>query len=162
MGGGGGQPTVGLALQPPAALVHGAMMGPAQQGQVGQVGGAAVQPVPQMVGLTPGRGPLAAGKRAAAVADGQGGALGGLDDPAGAADLQRLGRGAAEDRGQQRHRRPQPGRQPLIAAGGVVVGAMVGGAVVGGAVTVTVNGPSPISSSLSEIVIVSVPAFAGA
>jgi hypothetical protein len=35
----------------------------------------------------------------AAVADGQGGALGGADDPAAAADLQGLGGGSAQDRG---------------------------------------------------------------
>ena len=38
------------------------MVGPAHQGQVGQVGGAAMEPVAQMVGLAPGRGSVAAGK----------------------------------------------------------------------------------------------------
>jgi hypothetical protein len=52
---GGGQPPIGVATQPPAALVDRAVMGAAQQGQVGQVGGAAIQPVAQVVGLvTPG------------------------------------------------------------------------------------------------------------
>ena len=76
-----------------------------------------MEPVAQMVGLTPGRGPLAAGHRTAAVADDQGGPLGGGDDPAGAADLQRLGRGAAKGRGEPGRRHPQPGRQAVIAAG---------------------------------------------
>ena len=70
------------------------MVGPAEQGQVGQVGGAAMQPVAQVVGVAPGQGPLAVGEDTAAVADRQGGALGGLDDPGGPADLQRLGGGA--------------------------------------------------------------------
>jgi hypothetical protein len=51
----GGQPPIGVSVQLPAALVDRPMMGPAHQGQVGQVGGAAVQPVPPMMGLvTPG------------------------------------------------------------------------------------------------------------
>ena len=66
------------------------MVGPAQQGQIRQVGGAAVEPVAQVVGLAPGQGALAAGEDTAAVADGQGSSLGGRDDPAAAADLQRL------------------------------------------------------------------------
>ena len=74
-------------------------MGPADQGQVGQVGGAAMEPVAQMVGFAPGRGPVTAGDRAAAVAHDQGGPLGGGDDPAGAADLQRLGGAAAKGGG---------------------------------------------------------------
>jgi hypothetical protein len=37
--------------------------------------------------LTPAKGPIAAWEDTAAVAHGQGGALGGLDDPAAAADL---------------------------------------------------------------------------
>ena len=75
------------------------MMGSAEQGQVGEVGGAAVQPVPEMVGFAPGRGPVAAGDRTAAVADDQGSPLGSGDDAAGPADLQRLGGGAAQGRG---------------------------------------------------------------
>jgi hypothetical protein len=90
---GGDQAAVGLAGQLPAALMDRPMMGPAHQGQIRQVGGAAVQPVDQMMGLAPGGRPLAAGHRAAAVADHQGGPLGGGHDPAGPADLQRLGRG---------------------------------------------------------------------
>src|SRR5215216_4006802 len=74
----GGQATVGAAGQPPAALVDRPMMGPAQQGQVGQVGGAAVEPVDQVVALAPGQRAVAVGEDTAAVADGQGGALGGV------------------------------------------------------------------------------------
>jgi hypothetical protein len=55
VGWGGGQLAVGAADQPPAALMHSAMVGPAEQGQIGQVGGAPMEPVAQMMGLvTPG------------------------------------------------------------------------------------------------------------
>jgi hypothetical protein len=50
----GGELSVGVALQSPASLMDRSMMGSAQQGQVGQVGGAAMEPVAQMMGLTPG------------------------------------------------------------------------------------------------------------
>ena len=120
---GGGQAPVGVAVKPPAALVDRAVVGPADQGQVVQVGGAAMEPMSEMVGFAPGRGPLAAGEGAAAVADDQGGALGGGDDPAGPADLQRLGRGTPKGRGEPARRRPQPGRQAPIAA--VVAGRVV-------------------------------------
>ena len=82
------------------------MVGPADQGQVGQVGGATMEPVAQMMGFAPGRGPLTAGHRTAAVAHDQGGPLGGGHDPGGAADLQRLGGAATQGRGQQGRRRP--------------------------------------------------------
>jgi hypothetical protein len=102
------------------------MLGPAQQHQVGQVGGAAIQPVPQMLGLTPGQRPLAVRNHAAAVADGQGVALAGGDDPGGAAQVQGLAGGATQDRGQQGHGRPQLGSQPsAILAVGVVAGMVV-------------------------------------
>jgi hypothetical protein len=90
---GGGQPPVGGAGQLPAAVMDGPMMGPAQEQQVGQVGGAAVQPVPQMMSLTPGQRAGTAGAPTAAVADGQGAALAGLDDPAGPAGVQGLAGG---------------------------------------------------------------------
>jgi hypothetical protein len=109
---GGGQPAIGVAGQSPAALMDRPVVGPAQQRQVGQVGGAAVQPVDQMMGLTPGRGSVAAGEHTATVADGQGGALGGLDDAGGAAHLQRLGRGTTKDRGQTVP--PPPGAAPGV------------------------------------------------
>jgi hypothetical protein len=87
---GGGQPAVVLALEPPATLVDRAVVGPAQQDQVDQVGGAAVQPVDQMMGVTPGQGPLAVGEPTAPVAHRQGDPLGAGHDPAGPPDLQRL------------------------------------------------------------------------
>ena len=104
---GGGQLAVGAAGQPPAPLMHRPMMGPAHQHQVGQIGRAPIEPVDQMVAFTPGQGAGTTREPAAAVADGQGGALGGLDDPAGPADLQRLGRGTTQDRREQGHGRSQ-------------------------------------------------------
>jgi hypothetical protein len=73
--------------------------------------GAAVQPVPPMVGLTPGQGPSTAGDHTAAVAHGQREALGGLDDPGGAAHIQRLAGRPTQDRGQQGGGGPEPGRE---------------------------------------------------
>jgi len=80
-----------------------------------------------MMSLAPGQRPGAAGEHTAPVANGQGGALGDLDDPAGPAHLQRLGGRTPEDRGQQGHRRPQPGRQAPGATGTVGVVVVVGG-----------------------------------
>ena len=90
----GGELSVGMALQSPA-LMNRSMMSPAQQGQVGQVGGAAVQPMPQMMAIAPGQRPLAAREHTATIADRQGGPLGGLDDSAGPAHIQGLAGGAA-------------------------------------------------------------------
>ena len=87
LGRGGGEAAVGAAGQLPAALMHGPVMDPAQQGQVGQVGGAAMQPMLEVMGLAPGQGPVAVGENTAAVTDGQGGALGRLDDPGGPSHL---------------------------------------------------------------------------
>src|SRR5215211_8971509 len=70
-----------------------------------------------MVGLTPGQRTVAAGEATAAVAHGQGGPLGGGDDPGGAADVQGLGRGPAQDRGEQLRRGPQPFGQTALAPG---------------------------------------------
>jgi hypothetical protein len=105
--GGGREAAVGAAGQLPAPLMHGPMMGPAQQGQVRQVGGAAVDPVPQMMGVAPGKRPVAVGEDAAAVAHGQGVALGRRDDPGAAAKVQRLAGRPTQGRRQQRHGRPQ-------------------------------------------------------
>jgi hypothetical protein len=113
VGWGGGQLAVGLADQPPAALMDRSVVGSAYQGQVGQVGRAAMEPMAQMMGLTPGQRPRTAGEHTTTVTHSQGGPLGGLDDPAGPPDLQRLGGGATKDRGEQGHRGPQPGRQPV-------------------------------------------------
>jgi hypothetical protein len=77
---GGGELAVGVAGQPPAALMHRPVVSPAHQGQVGKVGGAAVQPMSEVVALAPARGSLAAGEHTATVAHDQGGALGGLHD----------------------------------------------------------------------------------
>ena len=80
--------------------MHGPMMGPADQGQVVQVGGAAIEPMPDMVGFTPGQGAAATGEDTAAVPHGQGAALGRADDPGAAAEVQGPGGGAAQDRGE--------------------------------------------------------------
>ena len=71
-----------------------------------------MEPVAQMMRFAPGQGPFTVGEDTAAVADGQGAALGGLDDSGGPADLQRLGRGATQGRGQQRRGGLEPGRYP--------------------------------------------------
>jgi hypothetical protein len=62
---GGGEPPIGPAGQLPAPLMDRPMMRPAEQGQIGQVGGAAVQPVDQMVALAPGQRPIAVGEHTA-------------------------------------------------------------------------------------------------
>ena len=103
---GGGELAVGSAGQSPAALMDRSMVGSAHQGQVGEIGAAAVEPVAQMMGFAPGQRPVTVGEDTAAVADGQGGPLGGLDDPGGPPDLQWLGGGPIQDRGDQGHRGP--------------------------------------------------------
>ena len=101
-------PTIGIPLEPPAALMGRPMVGPTQQHQVGQVGGAAIESVPDMVGLAPPQRPAAAGEHTAAVPHGQGLTLGRGDDPAGSAHIQRLAGGAAQGRGEPGHGRLQP------------------------------------------------------
>ena len=125
IGWGGGEAAVGVAVKPPAALMDGPMMGSADQGQIVQVGRAAMEPVDQMVGLAPGRGPLAAGHRTAAVPHHQGGPLGGRHHPGGPADLQGLGGAATKGWGEPPGRRLEPGRQAALTIGAVlrVVGA---------------------------------------
>ena len=118
---GGGEAPVGVAVQPPAALMHRAMMGPAEQGQIGQVGGATMEPVPEMMGFAPGRGPLAAGHRTAAVTHHQGGPLGGRDDPGGAAELQGLGGAATKGWGEPPGRRLEQSGQAALATRAVLV-----------------------------------------
>jgi hypothetical protein len=109
---GGGEPPVGAADQPPAALVHGPVMGPAEQGQVREIRGAAVGPVPQMMGVAPGQGPITTREDTSPVPDRQGAALGRLDDPGNPADLQGLAGGAAQGRGKLGGRGPQPLLKP--------------------------------------------------
>jgi hypothetical protein len=109
---GGAEAAVGAAGELPAALVDRPVMRSAQQGQVGQVGRATLDPVHQVVAFAPGQGPITVGEDAAAVAHGQGGPLGAGDDPAGPPDLQGLAGGAAQDRGQQDHGRLQPLLEP--------------------------------------------------
>jgi hypothetical protein len=136
VGWGGGEAAGGAAGQLPAAVVDRSVVGPAQQGQVGQVGGATVQPVPEVVALAPGQGSLAVGEATAAVADGQGAALGGGDDPAGSAEVQGLAGGAAEDWGQPGQGGLEPvGQAPL--AMGVLPGL---GAVVAGLAAMVLGG----------------------
>jgi hypothetical protein len=91
-------------------------MSPAQQGQVGQIRWAAIQPVRYVMALTPGQRPVAVGKHTATVADRQGAALGRGDDPAAPADIQGLAGAATQDRGQQVHGRPQPPLKSLCLA----------------------------------------------
>ena len=114
VGWGGGQPAVGVAGQPPPSLMHRAVVGSADQGQVVQVGGAAMQPMLEMVGFAPGQGSRAAGEDTAAVADDQGGALGGGDDSGGAADLQGLGGAAPKGWGEAPGRRLEQGGQAAL------------------------------------------------
>jgi hypothetical protein len=57
MGGGGGDVAVGGAGELPAALVDRPVLGPADQGQVVQVGRATLQPMLEVVAFAPGQGP---------------------------------------------------------------------------------------------------------
>jgi hypothetical protein len=78
---GGRQAAIRSAGEPPAPLVDIPMMGPAQQRQIREVGGAIMQPVAQMMRLTPGQRPRAVREHAPPVPHGQGGPLGGLGRP---------------------------------------------------------------------------------
>jgi hypothetical protein len=104
---GGAELSVGPADQPPAALMDGPVMGPADKGQVRQIGRATIYPMPQMMGVTPGQGPITAREDTPPVPHRQRGPLGRLDDPGRPADLQRLAGGAAQGRGQRGGSRPQ-------------------------------------------------------
>ena len=116
----------GPRVQLPAALMDRPVVGSAQQGEVGQVGGAAMEPVAEVVGFAPGQGPLAVGEDTAAVAHGQGGALGGVDDSGGPPDLQGLGGGASQGRGQQPSWRPGAARPGPGSGSGPGWGCQVG------------------------------------
>jgi len=112
-------------------------MGPAHQGQVPEVGGAAVDPVPPMMALAPGQGPITAGEDAAAVADGQGAPLGWGDGPGGPAEVQGWLGAPPRVRGNKaRAARSRPWRAATVLAG--VVAAPVAGAVVAGGPDVAV------------------------
>jgi len=124
VGWGGGEGPVGLAVQPPAALMHRMMMPAAHQHQVPQIGGAAVEPVAQVVGVAPGHRPVTPREPATTVAHRQRGPLRGGDHPGGAAHLQRLRWGTTKDRWQQGHRGMESGCQP---GGRVVVAGFRGG-----------------------------------
>jgi hypothetical protein len=113
---GGGEVAIGPAGQPPAALLD-RPMGPADQGQVGQIGGAAVQPVDQMMALAPGQGPVTVGDHTAAVAHGQGGALGRGHDPAGPAQVQRLAGRAPSTGGNRSMAAPSRSPNPSCSLG---------------------------------------------
>ena len=58
---GGAEAAVGSADEPPAAVMDGPVMRPTDQGEVVQVGGATIQPMPHMMAFTPGQGAAAAG-----------------------------------------------------------------------------------------------------
>jgi hypothetical protein len=120
---GGGEPPVGAAGQLPTPLMDRPVVSPAHQGQVGQVGGAAIGPVDQMMTLAPGKRAGAVGDHTAAVADGQGAALGGADDPAGPPHVQGLAGGAAQGRGESVHGCLELVGQALLATAVVGVGA---------------------------------------
>src|SRR5215207_2197644 len=89
--------------------MDGSVVGPAQQGQIGQVGGAAMEPVPQVVGVAPGQGPFTVGEDTAPSRTARAARWAGLDDPGGPADLQRLGRGPTQDSGAAGSWRPGAG-----------------------------------------------------
>jgi hypothetical protein len=93
--------------------MDGPMVGSAQQGQVRKIGRTAVQPMVEMMGVTPGQGPITAWEDTAAVADGQGGPLGRLDNPGRPTDFQGLAGGATQGRGELRRR----GSQVLLKVG---------------------------------------------
>src|SRR5829696_5692011 len=73
---GGAEPPVRAADEPPAAPMDGPMMGPTDQREVVQVGGATIQPMPHMMTLTPGQRPATAGEDTTTVPHSQGAALG--------------------------------------------------------------------------------------
>jgi hypothetical protein len=97
---GGGEPAIRSADQSPAALMDRPMMGPAQQRQVVQIGGATIQPMPPMMALAPGQGPRTAREDAATVAHRRGLPLGRGDDAGAAADIQGPAGSPTQDRGQ--------------------------------------------------------------
>ena len=71
-----------------AAGVDGAVVVSAQEGEVGHVGGALVAPPLHVVGVSPGGGAVTAGEAAVAVADGEGAALGPVDQARGSSAVE--------------------------------------------------------------------------
>jgi hypothetical protein len=122
---GGGEAPIRSAGQPPPTLMDRPVVVSAQQGEIGQVGGAAIEPVNQMMTVAPGQGPGAVGEDTTAVADGEGVALSGGDDPAGPPDVQGLAGGAAQDRGEPVHGCLEPGGQAVLVAVIVAAGVVV-------------------------------------
>ena len=105
--------------QPPS--VDGPVMGSADAAPGWSDRWAAMEPVAQVMRLRTRPGPRTVGEHTAAVADGQGGALGGLDDPGGAGRPPGVGWGAAQGRGNSAigaRSRPQPlAGQPIVGRG---------------------------------------------
>ena len=110
-GGWCGPGEAGFHLQGPGAGVDVVVVSAADEGEVVEVGGAALGPVPQVVGVAPGCGGGAAGDDAGAVAGDQCAALGRgdgadgvaeVEDLAVAADQGGLDDGVAEEPGQPR------------------------------------------------------------
>ena len=122
--GGGGEAAIGAAGQLPAPFVDGPMVGPADQREVPQVGRATVDPVPQVMGVTPGQRAFAAREDTTSVPDGQGAVLGRGYHPGRPPQVQGLAGRPTQGRGEQGHGGPQPPLQPYRRAG-VEVGARV-------------------------------------
>ena len=87
-------------LHGPVAVVQVSVVVAAEEDGVGQAGGAAVGPVVDVVGVAPARWSVAAGERAAAVAEDEGASERPGDEAALSPDVEDLA-GAAEDDGQQ-------------------------------------------------------------
>ena len=99
---------VAAELDGPVAVVEVSVVVAAEQDGVVEAGGAAVGPVPDVVGVAPAGWSVAAGERAAAVAQHQGAAQRPGDEAALSADVEDLA-GAAEDGGQDGRRRRRAG-----------------------------------------------------
>src|SRR5215475_3034874 len=116
-GGCRGPCSVWAAGELPSSFVDGAVVGPAEQGQVVQVGKAAVGPVGEVVGVGPGGWAVAAGEDAAAVAHDQCGAQRGWDGAGAPADVQRLAGAVGDDPGDPGVAGDPPGGFPGDGAG---------------------------------------------
>ena len=74
-------------MQGPAVFVDGSVVVAAEQQRVGHIGGAAVYPGDQVVGVGVGGGPVTAGEATASVADGEQAALLRGEQSSGAAEV---------------------------------------------------------------------------